>query len=513
MRESRTENALKNSLAGLALRAVSILSRFILRTAFLRVLGNEYAGLTGVFTDILNVLALAQAGLESSLLYALYRPLAENDMPRAALLLRFYRRAFLCVGAGMAAAGVLVAPFLSFIVKDIPAVREDIRLIFLLFVLDAAASCCLAVRPALLKARQHARTVSRYAIAAECAECLLSVALLLVCKRFAVWLFIHLTVDLVKNALLWRAAGREGEGLFAREVARLDPAERRRRIEDTLFLTAYDLSGAAINSTDSIFISLFCGTAEVAVVGNYMLIVNSVKGAIEQVAAAVKPGVGNLAVTETPEKQRQIFRRMDLAYFCAACWGGACLFSLLNPFVGGIWMGPAYQVPDLTAALITLNFHIAVMVYPVEAFRTANGLFARGWGRPIATAALNLLLDGALGSVWGVDGILLATAVSRVLTQVWFDPYLLGRYAFRQSARCYYVRYVLRAALASAVCAATWFVCSLIPVANVYAAFACRAVVSAVLPPLLLSVFLCRDPDWRCLTASARKIVKTMVKI
>ena len=513
MRESRTENALKNSAAGLALRAVSILSRFILRTAFLRVLGNEYTGLTGVFTDILNVLGLAELGLEASLLYALYRPLAENDAPRAASLLRFYRRAFLFVGAGMAAAGVLIAPFLSFIVKDIPAVREDIRLIFLLFVLDAASSCCFAARPALLKARQHARTVSRYAMAAECAECLLSVLLLLVCKSFAAWLFIHLAADLIKNALLRRAAGREGKGLFVRDAAPLDAAEHRQRIKDTLCLTAYDLSGVAINSTDSIFISLFCGTAEVAVVGNFMLIVNSVKGAIEQVAAAVKPGVGNLAATETPEKQRQIFRWMDLVCYFAACWGSACLFALLNPFVGDIWMGPAYRISDLTAALITLNFYIAVMVYPVEAFRTANGLFARGWGRPVATAALNLLLDGVFGRLWGVDGILLATAVSRVLTQVWFDPYLLGRYAFRQSARHYYLRYAFRAALASAVCAATGFVCSLFPAVNVYAAFACRAAVSAVLPPLLLAAVFFRNPDWRCLTALARKIVKRALKI
>ncbi len=512
MRESRTENALKNSAAGLALRAVGILSRFILRTVFLRVLGNEYTGLTGVFTDILNVLALAQAGLETSLLYALYRPLAENDAPRAASLLRFYRRAFLAAGICMAAAGVLAVPFLPFIIKDIPSVQEDIRLIFLLFVLDAAVSCCFAARPALLKAQQHGRTVSRYAMAAQCAECLLSVVLLLVIRRFAAWLCVRLAVDLVKNVLLWRAAGRGGERYF-RGGAPLDAAERKRRIRDTLCLTAYDLSGAAINSTDSIFISLFCGTAEVAVVGNFMLIVNSVRGVIEQIAAAVKPGVGNLAATVSPEKQRQIFRQMDLAAFCAACWGSACLFTLLNAFVGDIWMGPAYRVPDLTAALITLNFYIAVMVYPVESFRTANGLFVRGWGRPVATAALNLLLDGVLGRLWGVNGIFLATAVARAATQVWFDPYLLGRYAFRQSARRYYVRYVFRAALALAVCAVTAFGGSLFSFGNVCAAFVCRAAVSAILPPLLLAAVLFRDPDWRSLTELAHKIVKRTVKI
>lgn len=512
MPESRTGNALKNSAASLALRAVGILSRFLLRTVFLRVLGNEYTGMTGVFTDVLNVLSLAEAGLESSLLYALYRPLAENDAPQAASLLRFYRKAFLLAGCAMAAAGVLIAPFLPYVVRDIPEVREDIRLIFLLFVLDSAVSCCFAARPALLKAEQHSRAVSRYAMAAQCAECLLSVPLLIVTKRFVAWLAVHLAADLVKNMLLWRAAGRRGE-LFGREQGLpLCAAERKQQIGNTLRLTAYDLSGAAVNSTDSIFISLFCGAAEVAVVGNFMLIVNGVRGVIEQVAAAVKPGVGHLAATSPPEKQLQIFRKMDFAAFYAACCGSACLFSLLNPFVGDIWMGPSYRIPVSTAALITLNFYLAVMVFPVETFRTANGLFARGWGRPVATAALNLLLDVALGRFWGVDGIFLATALSRVLTQVWFDPYLLGRYAFLKSPGPYYRRYAFRAVFALFVCAAAAFAASLFSFGNPYVSFVCRAAAAAVLPPVLLAAAFRCAPEYGEMLALAHKIRKRIVK-
>ena len=348
----RTDNALRNAGASLVLRAVSILSRFVLRPVFLRVLGNEYAGLTGLFTDLLAVLSLAQTGLETSMVFSLYRPLAREDLARVSSVAAFYRRAFRVAALFVLVAGAVCAPFLSGMLGGLPDVPEDLRAVFLLYVLCTALSCLTADCSALLKARQQGRIVSACGIAVQAAECAISVWYLLTFRRFTGWLLLHVGFQLLKNMLLRLAAGRKTP--WRSGAAPLPPEEKKRLLTGFLCLTAYAVSGAAVYSTDSIFIGRFLGAAQVAVVGNFTLIAGSVRTCAEQAAAAVRPSVGHLAATEAPDRQRRIFSRMHFAAFFAACWGSACLFALLNPFVGEVWLDPSYCLPPVTVALPSL---------------------------------------------------------------------------------------------------------------------------------------------------------------
>ena len=508
MTESRASHSFKNAGASMALRIVGILSQFALRTVFLRVLGNEYTGLSGLFTDLLNVLLLAETSLETAMCCALYRPAAEHDVRKTASLLRFYGRAFRWAGCGMLAAGALCAPFLGSIVGSVPEIREDIRLIFLLFVGGAAFSSFFACRPALLKAEQRSRTVSLYGIAAQCAECVLSLALLPLFRRYAVWLALHVGANAAKTLLLWRRTPRDFPCCFQADPLPLDRRDRKALRADWLCLAAYQLSGAAVNSTDSVFISAFYGAGRVAVAGNYLLIVSSVRVCLEQLFGAVRPSVGNLAATDPPEKQLSVFRRMDLAAYFAACWGAAALFTLLGPFVGELWLGSAYRLPTAVTALMAVNFYLAVMVYPVETFRAANGLFRQGWGRPLATASLNLLLDWLLGKRFGLAGVFAATALSRIATQIWFDPWLVFRSAFRADVKRYYAGSVLRAALAAAVGAVTFGIASIPVFRGVYASFVWKAAVAAIIPGLVLFAVFRRSDAFRGIVGMIRKALR-----
>ena len=156
-------------------------------------------------------------------------------------------------------------------------------------------------------------------------------------------------------------------------------------------------------------------------------------------------------------------------------------------------------------ALLAANFYLAVMVYPVETFRTANGLFTQGWARPLATAGINLALDAALGRCWGLNGILAATAAARVLTQVWFDPWLIYRRVFRRDVRRYYGRYALRAAFAALACAVAAAAAAAFPFSNRWIGFAFRAAAAFLVPNLMLLIFWYKDPGAR---AMARRLLR-----
>ena len=89
MADSRTSNVIKNSGASLLNRLVHTLIQFGMRTVFIYFLGNEYTGISGLFTDILQVLSLMELGLDTSMVYALFGPVARQDKKRICALMTF----------------------------------------------------------------------------------------------------------------------------------------------------------------------------------------------------------------------------------------------------------------------------------------------------------------------------------------------------------------------------------------------------------------------------------------
>ena len=69
-------------------------------------------------------------------------------------------------------------------------------------------------------------------------------------------------------------------------------------------------------------------------------------------------------------------------------------------------------------------------------------------------AVLNILLDLVFVVRWGIIGVLAATTVSRLLTQVWYDPYLIYSRVFKQRVRQYLADYVIKLGITFVCCAA-----------------------------------------------------------
>lgn len=513
MTESRTNNVLKNSGASLIYKFGHIFFRFILRTAFIRLLGNEYTGIAGLFTDILSVLNLMELGLDTSMVYALFSPIANNDQKKISALLKFYKKAFTLIGCFILSAGLICIPLLRFIVKGVPNIKEDIRLIFLMYIATSASSYFLVYRTMMIRARQHSRVISIVQIVVETIETILVIVTLLVFKSYFGYLIIHLAATWIKNIYLSRQATKRYPESFQSSDEVLSPEERRKLVRDIACLTVYTLSGVVINSTDSIFISAFVGTVEVAIIGNFTLLISSVRTAIEQINHSLKPSVGNLAATSDSIKQEIVFRRINFICFWAVCFSATCLFALLNPFVGSIWLNHSYELNSQILVILIVNFFIAVMVFPVESFRTANGLFVQGWARPAIMALLNIVLDFFMGKRWGVIGIFLATTISRMLTQVWYDPFLVYRTVFKKKPWSFYGLYLQYAAVTAASCGIAYYAASLIPEMNRIVSFGLKMFVVAVIPNLLILLLYhkCEEFQYtqRFLGKTVRKVFRT----
>ena len=84
---SRTEYSILNILTGIGGYFFNTILGFVCRIVFVRCLAADYLGVNGLFGNILSMLSLAELGVGGAIVYALYKPLAENDEERRGNLL------------------------------------------------------------------------------------------------------------------------------------------------------------------------------------------------------------------------------------------------------------------------------------------------------------------------------------------------------------------------------------------------------------------------------------------
>ena len=115
---NRIGHSIKNSIWGLMFRVLHMFFPVITRAIIIHRMGVAYVGLNGLFTSILSVLNLSELGFGAAVVYMMYKPIIENDKSTIRALLSLLRKVYRIIGIVMLAIGVLLIPFLKFLVKN-----------------------------------------------------------------------------------------------------------------------------------------------------------------------------------------------------------------------------------------------------------------------------------------------------------------------------------------------------------------------------------------------------------
>lgn len=89
-------------------------------------------------------------------------------------------------------------------------------------------------------------------------------------------------------------------------------------------------------------------------------------------------------------------------------------------------------------------------------FRETTGLFTQTKYAMTAAAIVNILLSVVLGKWMGLGGIIIATALAKLLTIFWYEPRVLFREVFKCGQIKYWI-YIFKQLLLSAVCVSIVF--------------------------------------------------------
>ena len=499
MKQSRIKSTLINTSFAVISRIVSMLMGFVQKTIFIRTLGMSYVGISGLFTDILMVLSLAELGIGSAIAYSLYKPIAENDYKKIAQLMNFFKKAYIYISGLIFVVGLCLMPFIDYIVKDVPDISEDIKCIFILYIINTCVTYLLVYRNTLLVAAQKQYIVSNVQTVFTIITVIVQCITLLVLKNFIVYLVLQIAFSLMQNITINYIASKNYPELKKYAKENISKEDRKKLFTDVKALMMYKIANVITTGTDSTIISASLGTSQVGVLGNYRTIRGYVTSMIAQFYNAINPSLGNLAATEGRQRQYEIFQKLSFGTFWLTAFCSTSFFVLFNPFIK-IWLGnEKWLLPTFTVAIYVTEYFFTTMIGPVGAFRQANGLFVQTKYLALIEAILNLIISIIFVRYLGIMGVLLGTVLSELLTTVWYEAMVIYKYIFKRSVLNYYLTLTGYYVVTVLCCVCITIIVQLLPDLGIIVDFIIRILLCVIIPNTVIwLLFRKKDQYMEC---------------
>ena len=439
---SRTENSVRNISFGMVSQIVQLVLGFITRTIFIKYLAVEYLGINSLFTNIISMLSLAELGVGSAFIYSLYKPLADKNEYAIATILQFYKKVYVAIGIFIFISGLLVIPFLNDIVPAKPvSVTEDIRLLYLIFLFNSASTYFFAYKISLLDADQKSSVSSLNTTVFLLIQNILQILILIFTQNFIFYLLAQLICNLTSNFWISKIVDKRYAFLSKFKKEKVDKVLRNTIVGNAKATFLAKIGGALVNGTDNLIINYFVGLTLLGKFSNYVMLIAIASSFLMIIFANIKSSIANVTIKEDKQKQIELFNVMNFANFWFYGLVAVLIIILINDFIL-IWIGNEFQLTINIAIMLAINFFMIGMQNAFWTFKTIYGFFEQGKYLILLTATLNLILSFIGGYHYGIFGVLLATAIARLVTNFWYDPYIVLKLGLQVNANKYIYKFI-----------------------------------------------------------------------
>lgn len=455
MVEGRVKNSVRNIGYRLISQVASIVLKFVSRTIFIYILGVEYLGINGLFSEVLQMLSLADLGFGTAMVFSMYKPLAENDEKRLTQLVALYKRIYTIIAIVISVVGVALVPFLKYLVnldQSIPYLKTY----YLLYLANTVSSYLVVYKTCILNADQKNYLVSKYNTIFNFISLIITSAVLLLTHNFMVYLIAQVLVTYANNFYVSHVA----ERLYPyinNKVEKLPKEEGKKIFENVKSVFIYKVANTLVGSTDNTLISILVGTITVGFYSNYSMVVNNIVLFINIVFSSVTASIGNMVVEANKKKNYEVYCLMQQVSFLLSTVAITCTYLIINDLIY-VWLGKQFILKPLVIVAITLNMYFSVVLMPIWSYREATGMYMQTKYVMVATAIVNLVVSIILGKTLGLAGILFATSIARITTYFWYEPKLLFKQFFEKDVWNYYIGILKNIIVTLVVAGASWLI-------------------------------------------------------
>lgn len=484
---SRTSNTLKNVFAAWGGQAIYAIGSFAVRAVLISQLAQVFVGLESLFSSILTILSLADLGFGSAIVFALYEPLAKGDKESVKSLMRLFKRVYITIGIVIIILGAALTPNIRMLLgpdcPDIPMIQAY----FFCFVLNTGVSYFFSYRGSLLMADQKSYVVYLITYAFQIVMCVAQICVLLLTQEYLYFLICMVSSTLLQNIVIAYVSGKRYPYLKEKDVKPIDKAVLHDVKQNIVGLFMHKIAGACSTPASNLIITNVVGIGVTSLYGNYLMIVNALTQVLTKVFDSLIASVGNLGVTESKERQNEVFHTTffvnGMLYMIISC-GFVCA---VDPFIDFL-AGSDWRLDPITVFLVVFLFYVKGMRDAALSFTSAYGLFWKTKWKAVLEAVFLPLLSLALAFPFGLNGVLIGCAISSLGISTIYEGWAVYKFGLERPLREYLFLFTKYLLLNTVTMAVLLFLCELVPLGGLLGFFvkgAFGVVVSAALWMLL----------------------------
>lgn len=436
MRLNRSLNARKNIKWGLLNRIVLMLFPFMIRVMIIKYIGEDFLGLDSLYLSILQILNLAELGFNNAVVYHMYKPIANDDYVSLCALLNYYRRIYRLVGVVIGIIGLLLLPFIPFFIHGDMPTQINCYVLYVLYLINAVIGYWLyAYKQSLLEAFQKSYVTLNVNMIVSLLRYILQILILIFTSNCYLYVAVVILGTIANNLTLNYFTCKIFKNISCKgELSSDIRHDIKEKIKGILIGR---LSGLAISSCDSIFISLFLGLKQTAIYSNYFVVLNGVVGVYLIFYSALTGGVGNSVAVEDKKTNYRNMMRLNFLYMWLTGVGVTCFVCLYQPFMETVF-GKNMLFPFSVVICFAIFFYIMRIGDMLTIYSQASGLWWKYRFVNIVQFLVNMSLDYTLGYYFGVHGVIIASIITMLCCNFLWGASIVIRNCFSFGLLQYY---------------------------------------------------------------------------
>ena len=308
---NRTTYAFRNINYGLINQILNMILPFILKTVLIKKVGAEFLGLSGLFSNLLGLIALVELGFCGATTYVLYKPIADNDQERVGSILNFYKQIYFVVGLIILLVGLAILPFIKFLVRGSIPFGLNIYIVYLFYLANKVLDYILFEQKYLLiSVMQRRDLLSKVSIFVQVLYTICSILAIQLFNSYYLFLLLIPMFKMCEKCIVSKIYNKHFK--FFTTKHKINDADRKSILNNVAHLSVHRLNSSVKDSLGSIVISAFVGLSQVGLYGVYLSISEAVSSLCSVFLSAIEHGVGISVVKEDPHKN---FEEMELIEF------------------------------------------------------------------------------------------------------------------------------------------------------------------------------------------------------
>lgn len=433
----REKVAVKSSVIGFAAQVITLFLSMICSRVFVQNLGIEIRGINGLLTNCISMLQLAEMGIGTAIIYALYQPLVENNIKEIQILMRFYKKMYFFIGTLIFVLGIGMSFFLDFFITDSSFSISYIRTIFYLQLLGSVSTYLFAYKRNLLYADQKQYINVLFDAVFNMIVTALRIVVIVSMHSYILYLILQIIQNIISNISVSIWCDKHYHYLKDKVVGKYDKMPQ--LLHNVKNLIIGKIGGFIYSSTDNLIISKFIGIVAVGYMANYYQVSTIIQTLASGITSPIQPMIGNyIREYDDRKKSYELFLSYTFIRYCMANIITTGFILMCNPFIE-LWLGKQYVLGMSIPILLAVDVFIGMVHGPTGEFISVLGLFENDRNFSWIGMIINLGTSIFFVNYLGVAGVILGTAITQMFYWIARGRTVFSKY-FNISAVNYFIK-------------------------------------------------------------------------